>query len=143
MPDELDRIIRDGNRFHDYTRSTDNWLHCADGFTVSVLAGIGAYCTPHWIDAKPGTDPEGPFTHVEVGFPSERPEPWDQWSEYAETPEEPTDTVYGQVPAGLVRALVDAHGGVTRAARRSMALHRWRLAVLSAASSSGSGGDDD
>lgn len=116
MPDELDRIIRDGNRFHDYTCNTDNWLECVDGFQLSVIAGFGAYSTPHWIDAKPRTDPEGPFTHVEVGFPSARPEPWDQWSEYAETPEESTDTVYGQVPAVMVRALVDAHGGVTRTA---------------------------
>lgn len=53
----------------------------------------------------------GPYTHVEVGFPSEVPEPWEIWSEFVEDPESPTSTVYAYVPVEDVRALVELHGG--------------------------------
>lgn len=112
MSDPLDRIIQHGNR--PYMReSRDNWLHCADGFTVSVIAGYGTYSQPSWLDTPPRQDVEGPFTHVEVGFPSETPQPYSEWEQYAETPDDPTASVYGQVPVELVRALVDSHGGIT------------------------------
>ena len=38
---------------------------CADGFTMSVQAHDGAYCTPRMSGAPV-------YTHVEVGFPSQR-----------------------------------------------------------------------
>ena len=53
----------------------------------------------------------GPYTHVEVGFPSDRPELWRDWEAYAEDPDEPTRTVYGYVPLQLVQELVTTHGG--------------------------------
>jgi hypothetical protein len=77
---------------------------CADGFTMSVQASEYHYCTP-----RETTDR---YVSVEVGFPSERPEPWAAWESYCESPESPTDTVYGHVPASLVAALVELHGGV-------------------------------
>lgn len=104
-----------------------NWVVCADGFKVSVIAGAGPYCTPRMnmipkfdndpkmmgaIGEVPSTYP-GPFSAVEVGFPSERPEPWGgdgNWAEYASDPETPTDTVYAYVPVDMVRALVWSHG---------------------------------
>ena len=76
---------------------------CADGFRVSVQASEYHYCTPRETTSR--------YSSVEVGFPSERPEPWDKWSEYAEAVESPTDTVYGCVPAALVRDLIASHGG--------------------------------
>jgi hypothetical protein len=93
-----------------------NRITCADGFTMSVIAGWGTYCTPRpdgWFDEEPrvGEDYEGPYTHVEVGFPSARPEPWIEWREWAEDPENPTGTVYAYVPVEAVSTLIESHGG--------------------------------
>ncbi len=124
----LDSIRLHGNRrntpgvpWPDSWSSSPNWITCVDGFKLSVIAGPGAYCTPkpELIPSIPayvydGTvDPtyDGPYTHVEVGFPSQRPEPWSEWSQYAEEPGEPTQTVYGYVPLQLVQELVNTHGG--------------------------------
>lgn len=91
----------------------ENNITCADGFKLSVVAGWGMYCEP-----RPGSSRsdvsdryDGPFWEVEVGFPSERPEPWDEWSQWAESPDDPTGTVYGWVPVEKVRELIESHGG--------------------------------
>ncbi|MET0716374.1 MAG: hypothetical protein ABWY57_15825 [Mycetocola sp.] len=87
-----------------------NKIKTTDGFSMSVIAGGGAYCSP-----RPGfgtdDDYEGPYTHVEVGFPTQRPEPWAEWEAYAENPHDPTDTVYSWVPVESVAALIALHGG--------------------------------
>lgn len=75
-------------------------IQCADGLSLSVQAGSTAYCAP-----RNGT---GPWTQVEVGFPSERIE---ELMEYAEDPNEPTETVYGWVPIEIVEAVIEQHGG--------------------------------
>ena len=106
----LEHIIAKGNMFRTPPTRTENWVHCADGFKMSVIAGFGAYSTP-----RPLEDYPGPYSAVEVGFPSMRPEPWDQWSAYQDPwmgAGDPTETCYGQVPVEMVRALADLHGGV-------------------------------
>ncbi len=80
-----------------------NVVRCADGFQMSVISGEGAYCSPR--------SDVGPYTEVEVGYPSSRPEPWDTWSQYCEDPENPVMTVYSYVPIDVVRSLVAMHGG--------------------------------
>lgn len=117
---QLNQIAAHGNAPSLTTgeRPTPNGIHCADGFTLSVVAGPGDYCHP-WPSLLPSrpthdtvpADYPGPYTRVEVGFPSERPEPWSTWEQYAEDPGSPTHTVYGYVPVELVRALIDSHGG--------------------------------
>lgn len=79
---------------------------CADGFSVSVQAGALLYSRPR--------DDYGPWTLVEVGYPSERPEPWHVWKLLAEDPDRPTGTVYGYVPLRLVEELIERHGGERR-----------------------------
>ena len=74
---------------------------CKDGADLSVQASRTHYCNPR--------DNDGPYTHVEVGFPSVAPP--ESWREYAEEWERPTDTVYGYVPVELVQAFIDLHGG--------------------------------
>lgn len=74
---------------------------CADGLRLSVQASCTHYCTPR--------DSVGPWVAVEVGYPSERVE---ELMEYAENPDEPTDTVYGWVPVEVVEAVVEKHGGI-------------------------------
>jgi hypothetical protein len=113
---QLDRIIAEGTRKADWSADgkPSNLIECADGYNLSVIAGCGTYCAPRpggYGDSAAARDYEGPYDEVEVGFPSERPEPWDQWSTWCESPEYPTGTVYGYVPVDIVRALVLLHGG--------------------------------
>jgi len=75
---------------------------CADGFSMSVQAHDGAYCHPR-------VDGASRYESVEVGFPSEE-EPL--LMEWAETPDEPTDTVYGWVPVAIIRQVIEKHGGM-------------------------------
>ena len=77
-------------------------VHCKDGFSVSIQAHDGAYCTPR-IDDAPS------YTEVELGFPSHKDE---LIMRYAESPKNPTETVYGYVPAIEVYWLLTKHGGV-------------------------------
>lgn len=75
-------------------------LRCADGFQMSVQVGACHYCSPR--------ADTGPWSAVEVGFPSERDE---RLMPYAEDDSDPTDTVYGWVPVDVVVDVVNAHGG--------------------------------
>ena len=75
---------------------------CADGFNMSVQAHNGAYCDPSMDAARK-------YTLVEIGFPSQAEElimPW------AESPEDPTGTVYGYVPVDVVTNVIVKHGGM-------------------------------
>ena len=75
---------------------------CADGFSVSIQAHDGAYCDPR----RSGFQA---YTSVELGYPN-RPCPF--IIDYAEEVERPTETVYGYVPASVVRKMLLAHGGI-------------------------------
>ena len=74
---------------------------CKDGTSLSVQASFGHYCTPR--------NDEGPWTAVEVGFPSACPP--ESWAEYAEDWNNPLDTVYGYVPVQMVQHFISLHGG--------------------------------
>ena len=74
---------------------------CADGFTMSVQADENTYCAPR--------QDEGPYTAVEVGFPSEYEELIIDW---AEDDSSPTETVYGYVPSHIVSLVLAKHGGM-------------------------------
>lgn len=73
------------------------YIHCADGFSMSVQASAGHYCEPR--------NNIGPWTAFEVGYPSQ---------------EEPLlgdnggDTVWGWVPATTIDAIIAKHGGIVR-----------------------------
>jgi len=75
---------------------------CADGFTMSVQAHAGAYCIPRMTGAPV-------YREVEVGFPSDREELLMEWAEEAR---DPTGTVYGFVPVGVVTNVIAKHGGM-------------------------------
>lgn len=122
---KIDDILADGNPQRFTQDGYGSRIYCADGFHLSVIAGQGAYSTPRSeLPRLPRLDPSwepadypGPYTHVEVGFPSARPEPWDDnpredgWRSYCEDTDQPTETVYGYVPGGMVRDLILLHGG--------------------------------
>ena len=77
-------------------------VECADGFTMSVQAHEGAYCSPRCNNAKK-------YTAAEVGFPSQE-EPL--LLDFAEDSDRPTDTVYGWVPAKVIVNVIAKHGGM-------------------------------
>ena len=68
---------------------------------MSVQVGMYHYCSPQ--------NDVGPWTTVEVGFPS-KVEPF-LWK-YAEEPGKWTDTVYPYTPIQVVAAVVEVHGGI-------------------------------
>ena len=84
------------------TKRLNKKVTCKDGFTMSVQANEGAYCHPR-------IDEANKYTAVEVGFPSDRENLLMEW---AESPEKPTETVYGYVPATQITLVVAKHGGI-------------------------------
>ncbi len=76
---------------------------CSDGFTMSVQASEGSYSKPR--------HNEGPYTHVEVGFPSRKEF---LLMPYVEDETIPTKTVYPYVPATTVTLVIAKHGGMIK-----------------------------
>jgi hypothetical protein len=75
---------------------------CVDGFSMSVQASSCHYCSPR--------ENDGPYSSVEVGFPSARVETFMPYIDGDEDTD-PTETVYGYVPVEIVAAVVAEHGG--------------------------------
>lgn len=75
---------------------------CKSGFSMSVQAHVGAYCTPRSNTAEK-------YTHVEVGFPSSV-EPL--LADWCDEPGDPTGTVYGYVPVQVITNVIAKHGGM-------------------------------
>ena len=75
---------------------------CADGFSVSIQAGKFNY-------SEPKTDTSHAYESVELGYPSR---PCIFIKDYAEDPRDLTGTVYGYVPAHIVRKMIAGHGGI-------------------------------
>ena len=87
-------------REHEKGKGRATAIGCRDGFSISVQAHSGAYCIPR--------QGRGPWTHVECGYPSAKPE---FIMDRCEDPNRPTNTVYGYVPVGQVEQLIAFHGG--------------------------------
>jgi hypothetical protein len=82
-------------------RSMYKRIECKDGFSMSIQAGAGHYSDPR--------DDVGPYNSVECGFPSVYEE---LIIAYAESRHEPTKSVYGWVPVGVVTTVIAKHGGM-------------------------------
>lgn len=78
---------------------------CGDGFRISVQASHTHYCTPR--------SDLGPYSAVELGYPSAEESDLVKW---AEDKYSPTETVYGYVPVDVVVAVIEKHGGIDREA---------------------------
>jgi hypothetical protein len=93
---------------------------CMDGYAFSAIAGQGTYCvprpaicldencphSPNGLTDHVSCDWAGPYSAVEIGFPTSRPEPWSEWEEYWDGGD-----IYSGVPVDLVRNLIEEHGG--------------------------------
>ena len=86
-----------------FEKSVIPTMRCKDGFTMSVQASEGHYCSPRSDDALWGA--------VEVGFPSEKE---DSLLVYVENKDKPTNTVYGWVPVEIVEKIISKHGGLSK-----------------------------
>jgi len=73
---------------------------CKSGLTLSVQASASHYCSPR--------DNIGPWSEVEVGFPSQKV---DALLPYAEDASDPCDTVYAYVPIEVVEYVIESNGG--------------------------------
>lgn len=76
---------------------------CADGFRISIQASQYHYCTPR-------EDGQIDYKQVELGYPSKEEE---MILDFAEDPDDPTNTVYGYVPVEVVDKMLEKHGGIT------------------------------
>ena len=76
-------------------------VRCEDGFEFSMQAGPSMYSHPQAIADH--------YDSVELGFPNE-PEPL--LTEFAEDPDNLSDTVYGWVPVTRVNEVIEKHGGI-------------------------------
>jgi|TARA_R110001583_G_scaffold16234_5_gene66148 hypothetical protein len=81
---------------------------CADGFSVSVQAADGSYCSPR--------NSVGPWESVECGFPTAKDPVLEAW---AEDPRAGickdtghVQTVYGWVPSQVILRVIESHGGM-------------------------------
>lgn len=86
-------------------------IHCADGFSISVQGSVSTYCQPR------ENYPENGYTHYEVAFPSAQlPSSWDQYSDQygLEHDLKWGDEIWCYVPASLVLALIESHGGIVK-----------------------------
>ena len=83
-------------------RKLNEAVVCADGFKMSVQANSNAYCEPR-------ANEQPKYDLVEIGFPSAEES---MLMSYAETPEDPTGTIYAYVPVELVTNVIIKHGGM-------------------------------
>ena len=77
-------------------------ITCKDGFSLSVQASSTHYCSPR--------NGVGPWTSVEVGYPSAKVEEFMEYMDNTES--DPTQTVYGYVPVEVVEKVIESHGGI-------------------------------
>ena len=74
---------------------------CKDGASISVQANSNCYCSPR--------NDTGPYTHVEVGYPSH---PFPEAVTYKEDFDaDDCDTIFAYVPIELVETWIYSHGG--------------------------------
>lgn len=79
-------------------------VKCADGYSVSIQASSGHYCTP-----RTTVHDVQHYTEFELGYPTDAD---GALMEYVEDVENPTDTVYGYVPREVVEQVIASHGGI-------------------------------
>ena len=78
-------------------------VQCNDGFSISIQASACHYCEPRRTF-------EGPYTELELGYPSYSEElliPYRE-DDYCE----PENTVYPYVPVEVVDKVIKKHGGI-------------------------------
>lgn len=97
---------------------------CKDGFSVSVQANEYAYCSPrHTFDVQGYSQ----YYSMELGFPTAGDDSLTQYMDGDPETTDPTNTVYGYVPAEVVDALIEKHGGLDEEAMAKDRAEKGRL----------------
>jgi hypothetical protein len=78
-------------------------IECNDGFSMSVQGGEFSYSNPRQFGSN--------FTEMEIGFPSEYEE---LIIDYAQSNNNPTDTVYPYVPVEVIIEVIKKHKGMKK-----------------------------
>lgn len=78
-------------------------IQCNDGFSISIHASASHYCEPRRTF-------EGPYTELELGYPSCSEELLIPYME--DDCCKPEDTVYPYVPVEVVDKVIKKHGGI-------------------------------
>lgn len=100
----LDHKPRRKDSFSTFGEHLDHVPHivCVSGLGMSVQASAFHYCTPR--------ESEGPWSTVEIGFPTERVEELMPYMEdWGDT--KPTEAVYAYVPVEIVAQVIADNGG--------------------------------
>ena len=79
-------------------------VKCADGYSVSIQASSGHYCEP-----RETMHDVRRYSSFELGYPSGADE---EFMQYVEDADRPTDTVYAYVPREIVEQVIASHGGI-------------------------------
>lgn len=90
------------NKLEDYEGLCKK-IKCKDGFSISAQASHFHHCIPRENNAEF-------YTHIELGFPSDRLPA--HITEKAENPHNLLYTVYPRIPVEWLNELIDSHGGV-------------------------------
>lgn len=77
---------------------------CSDGFSVSIQASYAHYCKPR--------NNIGPYTHFELGYPSEIVDSWISFVEAFSENQDPCEQVYPYVPIHLIVDEMNRRGNV-------------------------------
>jgi len=120
---DLNAFFADASNRHESGRGFRR-IRCWDGLTFSAQASEGHFCLP--------TKDFGPWTAVEIGFPSRKVEEFKGFEDSCD-PDDSTG-IYSRVPVEIVEAVVEKHGGWIANAEDSMSecdrkealLARWR-----------------
>lgn len=102
---DIKEFLKDTYGVKDGMQRTRPRIRCQDGFEMSVQAGSMLYSTPRF------NLRDGEYTACEIGFPNREEELIKQ---YAEDPEDLTETVYAYVPVEVIDEVIKKHGGFER-----------------------------
>jgi len=78
-------------------------LVCRDGLKLSVQASSYHYCAPR--------DHVGPWTSMEIGFPSKPVPELREWRQDLEDDQPDEECVFGWVPVEKILETIEKHGG--------------------------------
>jgi hypothetical protein len=84
-------------------KKTYDRVHFNNGGSISIQASHTHYCEPR--------DNEGPYSEVEVAYPTKGTKYPKSLLDYSDTPDEP---VFAYVPSDIVEQIIEMNGGVKR-----------------------------
>lgn len=96
--------LNDGRKVTNEWHAHISRVKCADGYSISIQASSGHYCTP-----RETMQDVQHYLAFELGYP---PVANDVLIEHAEDAENPTDTVYPYVPREVIEQVIASHGGI-------------------------------